>query len=412
MISWISWFLHALVHLIAVVYGAAVSFFTVFFHAATAILQLSILAGIVAIIFTILFALQARFKKSAEKKGTTHGFVHVHPDSNFVLRPSIAAQIEEAAEEEGEEAEEAEESKASEPVKTPGKAALKPIIVGSAGITDKELATVIKKELAAVIEAKESEEANKPVIVMNFTGDVMATGRQNFAKLVDEILVNRTRISGVVVIVSSPGGAVSEYGHMYSEMERIRNANVDLTVCTDTYAASGGYLMSLPANRIIAAPFAMVGSIGVVTEFLNFNGLVKNLGIKPLTVTAGEHKRNVTQFNDPTDEAVAELTKDLVKVHDQFKSVVHKYRPQINVNQVCTGAHWTAQDALTEGTGLVDEIATSQDYIFRLRQQRPLMFLSMKQNPFEKGIFRFLTKLTDYAIERLKIATANSGLKQ
>jgi serine protease SohB len=191
-------------------------------------------------------------------------------------------------------------------------------------------------------------------------------------------------------------------------MERIRSANLALTVCSDTYAASGGYLMSLPANKIVAAPFAMIGSIGVVTEFLNFHEFVKNLGITPITVTAGTKKRNVTQFNDPTPEAQEELSAQLKAIHEQFKRAVSKYRPGVNVDEICTGEHWSAQQAFDDKLGLVDEIATSQEYLLRARESKDLLFLSNEISRFEKGIFRFLTNIIDYTVDGL---LARAGMR-
>lgn len=243
--------------------------------------------------------------------------------------------------------------------------------------------------------------SSKPIAVIKFDGDTAATGRRSVAKLIDEVIVNREKLGGAVVVVSSPGGGVAEYGQLYAEMERLRLENINLTVCVDTYAASGGYLMSLPANRIVAAPFASVGSIGVVAEFLNFHEFLKLLKIEPLTLTAGERKRSITQFGPVTEEGKKHFLDQLAAIHTQFKAVVQKWRKDVDVEKVCNGDHWTAQKAFDEKLGLVDEISTSQAYLLKLNMTNNLVFLVEKYNPFEKSLLRFLTASIDHVITRI-----------
>lgn len=246
----------------------------------------------------------------------------------------------------------------------------------------------------------ETETCHQLTAVLRFEGDVVATGRQGFAELVDEVVSNKERLKEVVVVVNSPGGGVAQYGQMFSEMERLRKAGLKVTACVDTYAASGGYLMSVPANRIVAAPFSMVGSIGVVSEFLNFSKLLKNLGIQALTMTAGEYKRTVTQFGEVTEEGKAKYLEQLAAIHRQFIKAVTTYR-QVDAAQVCTGDHWTAAESVELGLNLVDELATSQEYLFKLNQTEDLVEMSKKVNRFEKGVFRFLTRIIDHFVDRV-----------
>jgi len=240
----------------------------------------------------------------------------------------------------------------------------------------------------------------KPVAVLRFDGDVMASDRLQMARLIDELLINKDRFARAIVVVSSPGGGVAQYGQLYSEMERIREAGIDLTVCVDTYAASGGYLMSLPANRIVAAPFAMVGSIGVVSELVNAHGFLTRLGFQPLVMTAGKYKRTVTTTGEVTPEAVEHYKTQLEAIHKQFIAAVTKYR-KVDADKACTGDHWTAQESVDLGLNLVDELATSQAYLLKTNEGSDLVFLHEKKNPFERGIFRFLTRIIDHVIERI-----------
>lgn len=242
--------------------------------------------------------------------------------------------------------------------------------------------------------------AQKPVAVLRFDGDILASDRRQFARLVDEVLVNKDRLTGTIVVVSSPGGGVAQYGQLYAEMERIRKAGIDLTVCVDTFAASGGYLMSLPANRIVAAPFAMVGSIGVVSELINANRFLRNLGLEPLVMTAGKHKRTVTITGEITDEAKAHYQQQLEAIHRQFIKAVTTYR-NVDPDKVCTGDYWTAQESVELGLNLVDHLATSQEFLLEVNENYDLVVLMEKKSPFERGVFRFLTRLIDHVIERV-----------
>lgn len=245
--------------------------------------------------------------------------------------------------------------------------------------------------------------SGKVTAVLKFEGDTMATGRQDFARMVDEVLHNKERIHRVIVVVNSPGGGVSVYGQMFAEMERLRNAGLDVTACVDTYAASGGYLMSVPAHRIIAAPFAMVGSIGVVSEFMNFNKLLRSLGVEPMTITAGELKRTVTPLSEVTEENKAAYKAQLEAIHRQFIAVVKKYR-EVDADRVCTGNHWTAAESVELKLNLVDGLATSQEYLFEANQTEDLVTISKLQNPYEKSMLglarRFIHMVADELSER------------
>lgn len=241
----------------------------------------------------------------------------------------------------------------------------------------------------------------KPLAVLDFDGDVMASGRDNFACLVDELLVNKDRLDGAIVTVTSPGGGVAQYGQLFSEMERVRKSGLNLTICVDTVAASGGYLMSVPANKIVAAPFSYVGSIGVVSEFVNVHDFLKRYGIVPLTLTAGKHKRTLTPTGEITEEGKEHFQAQLRAIHELFIKAVTTYRPKVNPDVACTGAHWTAAESVAQDLGLVDELATSQEYLLKANQTRDLIYVATAKNPFENSLLRFITKVCDHVIARV-----------
>ena len=165
----------------------------------------------------------------------------------------------------------------------------------------------------------------------------------------------------VVVKVESGGGMVHSYGLASSQLTRITNKNIPLTICVDKVAASGGYMMACVANKIVAAPFAIVGSIGVIAQLPNFNKLLKKNHIDFEQFTAGEFKRTVTVFGENTDKGRQKFQHELEETHLLFKDFVQKHRAVLDINQVATGEHWFGYQALE--LKLVDELSTSDEYL-------------------------------------------------
>ena len=172
----------------------------------------------------------------------------------------------------------------------------------------------------------------------------------------------------VIVNVESGGGMVHGYGLASSQLDRLRQAEIPLTICVDKVAASGGYMMACVANKIYAAPFAIVGSIGVVAQLPNFNRLLKKHEIDYEQHTAGDFKRTLTVFGENTDEGRQKFQQELEETHELFKAFVTKYRPQLDLAKVATGEHWYGQQAIE--LGLIDAISTSDDVLMQLAGER------------------------------------------
>lgn len=247
-----------------------------------------------------------------------------------------------------------------------------------------------------------AKESLKPAAVIHFGGDIRAKQHRTLANLVDEIEINREALSEVVIVLTSPGGLVSQYGHAFSQIERVRRLGVPLTVCIDVVAASGGYLMSLPADRIVAAPFAVVGSVGVVAFVPNLRPMLQQWGIQPRTFTAGRYKRTVTLTDDASPEEVARFKHQLEAIHRLFLDAVRRYRPGAKMEEVETGGHWTAAESIDLALGLVDEIGTSHEYLLRLNRDRDLILISQKKTFWEDGIGLFGSSLADGLLSRLR----------
>ena len=222
--------------------------------------------------------------------------------------------------------------------------------------------TVFGKKLKKKKADKNTGKNFKPALyVLDFNGDIKASQVEQLREEISAVLTIATPEDEIVVRVESPGGSVNGYGLAASQLQRIRDKKIPLTICIDKIAASGGYLMACIANHIIAAPFAIIGSIGVVAQMPNFHRLLKKNDIDVELLTAGEYKRTLTLFAENTDKGRKKFQDDLERIHMTFKDHVLAERPQLDINQVSTGEHWLAKDALD--LRLIDALQTSDEYL-------------------------------------------------
>ncbi len=232
---------------------------------------------------------------------------------------------------------------------------------------DKEF-DAIKKQISKethqkkIEKKKNKDKKDKPCrFILDFKGDVAATQVEQLRQEITALLSIATKKDEVVVRLESPGGSVNGYGLAAAQLQRIRDRHIPLTVCIDQVAASGGYLMACVANRIIAAPFAIVGSIGVVAQLPNFHRWLKKNNIDVELLTAGEYKRTLTVFGENTEAGRKKFQSDLEKIHTVFRNYILSNRQMLNIDEIATGEHWLATDALQ--LGLVDHLQTSDDYL-------------------------------------------------
>jgi len=228
-------------------------------------------------------------------------------------------------------------------------------------LNKKQFKQFLKETKAHEKEKHKSELISKNIYVLNFHGDIKASAVTALSEEITAILNVAKPEDEVVLRLESPGGVVHGYGLAAAQLLRLRDKNIALTIAIDKVAASGGYMMAAVANRIIAAPFAIIGSIGVILQLPNFNRLLKDNHIDFEQHTAGNFKRTVTIFGENTEEGRAKLQEELEKIHQQFKDLILKYRPQLNIEEVATGEHWLGESALK--LNLVDHIQTSDDYL-------------------------------------------------
>ena len=225
------------------------------------------------------------------------------------------------------------------------------------------------------------------IFVLNFNGDIQASEVDKLKHEINAILLSETKCKEVVLKVESGGGSAYAYGLCAAELKRLIDNKIKLTVCIDKVAASGGYLMSCVATKIVAAPWALVGSIGVIAQMPNINKLLKKNLVDFEMHTAGEFKRTLTVFGENTEEGRNKFKSELEDLHIIFKDFVKDNRPEIDTSVVATGEVWQGERALE--VGLIDEIGTSDDYLVTLSKKFKLFEIEYieKKNLSERFAF-------------------------
>lgn len=241
-------------------------------------------------------------------------------------------------------------------------------------VLDKDqLKTAHKAEAKAAKQAKKAGSHKPRVYVLDFDGDIKASATDNLRHEITALLSMATPTDEVVLRLESGGGMVHSYGLASSQLARIRQAGVPLTVCIDKVAASGGYMMACIGEKIISAPFAILGSIGVVAQLPNVHRLLKKHNIDFEVLTAGEYKRTLTVFGENTEKGREKFQEDLETTHALFKNFVARYRPQLDIDDIATGEVWLGLSALEKQ--LVDELKTSDEYLAERAKSAELFHL-------------------------------------
>jgi serine protease SohB len=245
--------------------------------------------------------------------------------------------------------------------------------------------TTIREKLQSGLKTEDVlKEHSNCVYVLTFIGSVMATEVEQLREQISFLLQVAQPADEIVVRLTSPGGAVSQYGLASSQLERLKQAGLRCVVCVDTVAASGGYMMASVADKIIAAPFAIIGSIGVVAGIPNFHRVLQKHEVDYHLFTAGKYKRTVTPFSEVTDEGKQKLQDDLTAIHEAFKQLIKAGRPDVDIEEIATGEYWLATQAKEKG--LVDEIMTSDDYLCSKLDECEIIEIKteIEQNRLEK----------------------------
>ncbi|TDQ59073.1 serine protease SohB [Mesocricetibacter intestinalis] len=235
------------------------------------------------------------------------------------------------------------------------------------------------KEEKARLKRGEESPAHKPcVYVLNFKGDIQASQTEALREEISAVLsVADPEKDEVLLCLESPGGVVHGYGLAASQLSRLKQKGIKLTVAVDKVAASGGYMMACVADKIVAAPFAIVGSVGVVAQVPNIHRLLKKHDVDVEVMTAGEYKRTLTLLGENSEKGKQKFQQELEETHDLFKTFVAQNRPQVEIDKIATGEHWFGQQAVA--LNLVDEIATSDDIILAAIKEKSVIGVKYAQ---------------------------------
>lgn len=236
---------------------------------------------------------------------------------------------------------------------------------------------------------RKNHQTRPRMFVMRFEGDIKASQTQSLIECINAVLNIAKSDDEVLLVLESAGGYVHSYGHAAAQVQRIIQHPLNLTVAIDKCAASGGYLMACLGNTLIASPFAIIGSIGVVGQLPNFNRLLKKHDIDYEQHTAGEFKRTLTVFGENSDKQRKKFIEDIEVTHDIFKTHVAQHRPVVDIHEVATGEHWHAVTALEKK--LIDKIQTSESYIMESLLNKEVFEISYQEK--QKLTDKFFGKL-------------------
>ncbi len=271
-------------------------------------------------------------------------------------------------------------------------------------LTESEYKEVLKQEKQRDKERERTASERPKVFLLNFDGDIKASAVKHLREEITALLTVAGKNDEVVVRINSPGGMVHTYGLAASQLARIRARGIRLVAAVDKVAASGGYMMACVANQIIAAPFAVVGSIGVLAQLPNFNRLLKKHDVDFEQFTAGQFKRTVTMFGENTESGREKFRDEIEQTHQLFKNFVAEYRPGLDIDAVATGEHWYGTQGLDKK--LVDALQTSDDYLLAKSESADIFEITYKP---KKKLGSLLTNFFGEANERLSSPWRDTG---
>lgn len=278
-------------------------------------------------------------------------------------------------------------------------------------LNDDEMKSLEKKRKSHIKKEKKTPEDpdKKRVFVLDFNGDIKASAVTSLRQEITAILMVARKNDEVFVRVSSAGGMVNTYGLAASQLKRIKDKDIALTISVDKVAASGGYMMACVADHILASPFAIVGSIGVVAQIPNFNRLLKKHDIDFEMITAGEYKRTLTVFGENTEQARNKFKEDINDVHDLFKGFVKQERPVVDIEKVSTGEYWFGIRA--KELALVDELKTSDDYLMECISRADIFSVKhIEKKNLSKKFSGFLSSVTEDVMTKVQTKSSETRL--
>ena len=274
-----------------------------------------------------------------------------------------------------------------------------------------------EQQSADATKPKTPPETSKTVVVMDFL--TMNAPQPDFLRFADVVtfLVSSNnpekqmfgKSPEIILMLQSGGGEVTSFAFAAAQVARLREAGWNVTVCVDRIAASGGYMIASQATQILASPFAMVGSVGVITEGLNFYEILKRHGIQSLVLKAGDSKNPITQFGKVTDENIKTTQDDLDETHQSFIDLCRSRRPTLDP-AVCNGRILSGDMALERG--MIDRILTSDEYVLeKISEGDLVMKLHLVSGNSERHMIANALQILPHLKSRFKKFAVSGGGK-
>ncbi len=252
-----------------------------------------------------------------------------------------------------------------------------------------------KKAKSRQGDTTDASDAEGRVYVLNFKGNISADAVACLREEISAVISMAGETDQVILRLESPGGMVHAYGLASSQLQRLKNAKIPLTICVDKVAASGGYMMACLADKLVAAPFAIIGSIGVLVQLPNFHRVLKKHDVDFEIISAGEYKRTLTTFGEITQKGRDKVQEDVETIHELFKNWVKEHRPSVEIDKISTGETWVG--SLAKERYMVDELKTSDECILEACEKADVFEVEYE---FRKSIQDKLGRILEQSIDK------------
>lgn len=243
-----------------------------------------------------------------------------------------------------------------------------------------EIERQVKLDLESGLSVPQVQKKSRPCAFrIDFEGDLQVSSIDTLREQISCIIkIGAPKYDKVVVLVTSPGGSVTMYGLAAAQLIRLKKAGFKLTVCVDSIAASGGYLMSSVADEICCAPMALIGSIGVISIVPNVHDLLEKHNVHTHVFTAGKYKNTVNVVGEISEEGKKKFKQEMEEIHTVFKDLIALHRPalQAHIEELATGEAFLGVQAKQKG--LVDHILTSDEYLEQLCPDYDIILVKQK----------------------------------
>jgi protease-4 len=230
----------------------------------------------------------------------------------------------------------------------------------------------------------EEGDVNSQIVVMDVEGVIQDTGEEdsyfataayNHRSFMERLnaIKDNDQVKGIILRVNSPGGGVVESAEIHNKLMQIKKeTKKPIYVSMGAQAASGGYYISTPADKIFANPETMTGSLGVIMQSYNFEGLAEKYGIDMVTIKSGKFKDLMNPFREVTEDEKEILQSMVTSSYDQFVKVIAEGRSmsEDEVRKIADGRIYDGRQALE--INLIDDLGYLEDVIADMKKSENL----------------------------------------